>query len=106
MYNDDWMDPEPEEEVEPINPEGDKGPNYLMNAILGPCPICKKVKWWYNDLPLRAFCWGSPDDEHKEVPYKGPPVGTYAYTAWLMAQSGMDPDEADAWKDEMKERDF
>jgi len=38
-----------------------------MNAILGPCPICKKVKWWYNDLPLRAFCWGSPDDEHKEV---------------------------------------
>jgi len=33
-------------------------------------------------------------------------VGTYAYTAWLMAQSGMDPDEADAWKDEMKERDF
>jgi len=55
MYNDDWMDPEPEEEVEPINPEGDKG------------PICKKVKWWYNDLPLRAFCWGSPDDEHKEV---------------------------------------
>jgi len=57
MYNDDWMDPEPEEEVEPINPEGDKGPN----------SICKKVKWWYNDLPLRAFCWGSPDDEHKEV---------------------------------------
>jgi len=47
MYNDDWMDPEPEEEVEPT--------------------ICKKVKWWYNDLPLRAFCWGSPDDEHKEV---------------------------------------
>jgi hypothetical protein len=69
------MDPEPEEEVEPINPEGDKGPNYLPDPDL-------------------------------DGPYKGPPVGTYAYTAWLMAQSGMDPDEADAWKDEMKERDF
>ena len=30
--------------------------------------------------------------------------GTYAYTAWTMAQSGlMTGDEADAWKDEMKE---
>ena len=38
--------------------------------------------------------------------YAGPPVGTHAYTAWIMAQSGMDPDEAVRWKDEMKERDL
>jgi len=49
-----------------------------MNAILGPCPICKKVKWWYNDLPLRAFCWGSPDDEHKEVSRVAPTQRKYA----------------------------
>jgi len=60
-------------EDEPINPEGDRGPNY------------------------------EPDPIHDEE-YKGPPVGTYAYTAWLMARCGiMDGDEADRWKDEMKE---
>lgn len=33
-----------------------------------------------------------------------PPPGTYAYTAWLMASSGMmSGDEADRWKDDMKE---
>jgi hypothetical protein len=42
-----------------------------------------------------------------EPEYAGPPPGTYAYTAWLMAQSGiMDGDEADRWKDEMKEADL
>src|SRR5882672_2969824 len=32
--------------------------------------------------------------------------GTYAYTAWLMASTGMmSGDEADAWKDQMKDGD-
>lgn len=66
-----------EQEAEPINPEGDTGPNYL------------------------------PDPDLDGEAYAGPPVGTYAHTAWLMAQCGiMDGDEADRWKDEMKERDL
>jgi hypothetical protein len=37
---------------------------------------------------------------------KAPPAGTYALTAWLMAQGGDedDGDFWDDWKDEMKER--
>ena len=77
---------------------------------------------WEN-LSTRALCFDSeeaaqaaadadPDgdslmvEEIEAEPYAGPPVGTYAQTAWLMAQSGMDPDEADRWKDEMKEQNF
>ena len=34
----------------------------------------------------------------------GPQPGTYAYTARILAQSGlMTGDEADAWKDQMKD---
>jgi hypothetical protein len=33
-----------------------------------------------------------------------PQPGTYAFTAWMMAKSGMmTGDEADRWKDDMKE---
>jgi hypothetical protein len=44
-----------------------------LDAVLGPCPVCGKKKWWYNDVPLRGFCWGPPpaDDpmgaSHAEV---------------------------------------
>ena len=77
------------------------------------------VQGWEN-LSTRALCYDSeelaqaaadadPDGDSLTVEeieveaYAGPPVGTYAHTAWAMAQSGMDPDEADRWKDEMKE---
>jgi hypothetical protein len=40
----------------------------------------------------------------KETPLPGPQPGTYAYTARILAQSGlMTGDEADRWKDEMKD---
>ncbi len=38
-----------------------------------------------------------------------PPVGTYAFTARLMAETFSDPDDPDfwdRWKDEMKDRDL
>ena len=44
-----------------------------------------------------------------EVPVTEPPVGTYAFTARLMAQAmpvDDDPDFWDRWKDEMKDRDL
>jgi hypothetical protein len=63
-----WIE---DNEPEPLDPEGDRGPNY------------------------------EPDT------YAGPPVGTHAYTAWVMSRCGiMDGDEADRWKDEAKEADL
>ena len=43
-----------------------------MNSItdqlrehMGDCPICGG-KFWYNDFPYKAHCWGSEENEHKE----------------------------------------
>jgi len=33
---------------------------------VGPCPKCGGLAHWYNDVPLRAFCWGGEGKEHKE----------------------------------------
>jgi hypothetical protein len=38
-----------------------------LNKKIGPCPVCGKKAWWYNDIPLKAFCWGSEENEHEEV---------------------------------------
>jgi hypothetical protein len=38
-----------------------------LNEKIGPCPTCGKKTWWYNDIPLKAFCWGSEDNEHQVV---------------------------------------
>jgi hypothetical protein len=44
-----------------------------------------------------------PEDAGVEV-ISGPPVGTYAFTARMMAELGiMSGDEADQWKDAMKD---
>ena len=48
-------------------------------------------------------------EAHKEAmnASDGPLPGTYAYTARLLVECGlMDGDEADAWKDEMKDREL
>lgn len=34
---------------------------------IGPCPKCGDWNWWFNDVPLRAFCWGSEEKPHREV---------------------------------------
>lgn len=37
-----------------------------FDKAVGPCPYCGKTKHWYNDVPLRAFCWGSEENPHRE----------------------------------------
>lgn len=37
------------------------------DVAVGPCPKCgKKEGFWYNDVPLKAFCWGTVEKPHKE----------------------------------------
>lgn len=31
------------------------------------CPKCGKMPTWFNDIPLRAFCWGTTEKEHIEM---------------------------------------
>jgi len=38
-----------------------------LNATVGPCPTCGRTEHWFNDIPLRAFCWGTEDKEHPEM---------------------------------------
>lgn len=40
-------------------------PNDRHFAV-GPCPKCGRLDTWLNDVPLRAFCWGTDDKEHPE----------------------------------------
>lgn len=38
-----------------------------FDKAVGPCPYCgKKGHHWYNDVPLRAFCWGTEKKPHRE----------------------------------------
>lgn len=39
----------------------------LWDKAVGPCPVCGKKKWWYNDVPIAAFCWGTERKPHAEV---------------------------------------
>jgi hypothetical protein len=41
-------------------------PSYRQAGLR--CPLCGREPTWYNDVPLRAFCWGGLDDqpEHRE----------------------------------------
>ena len=38
-----------------------------LNTTVGPCPTCGRTEHWFNDIPLRAFCWGTEDAEHPEM---------------------------------------
>jgi len=38
----------------------------------GPCPYCGRKEHWYNDVPLRAFCWGTEKKPHREWHKKVP----------------------------------
>jgi hypothetical protein len=33
---------------------------------VGRCPICGEYPTWFNDVPLRAFCWGPDGKPHEE----------------------------------------
>lgn len=54
---------------------------------VGRCPTCGRIPTWFNDVPLTAFCWGEPTDEHtemrREVPGLAQPYGRgKKTTAW------------------------
>ena len=34
---------------------------------VGLCPQCQKLPEWFNDVPLRAFCWGTDAKPHDEM---------------------------------------
>jgi endogenous inhibitor of DNA gyrase (YacG/DUF329 family) len=34
------------------------------------CPKCGKKITWFNDIPLKGFCWGTSENEHEEYSVK------------------------------------
>lgn len=42
-------------------------PISIFQKALGKCPVCKKEFDWFNDVPLRGFCWGTDRKPHNEV---------------------------------------
>lgn len=57
---------------------------------VGKCPVCGKVPTWFNDVPLRAFCFGTEDNEHPEasriVPGPAQPYGKVTRSVWKVAK--------------------
>lgn len=37
-----------------------------MSDININCKICGRKITWFNDIPLKAYCWGTENNEHKE----------------------------------------
>jgi len=37
-----------------------------ISEVVGNCPKCGKRITWFNDIPLRGFCWGTEENEHPE----------------------------------------
>jgi hypothetical protein len=37
-----------------------------IGELIDPCPKCGRTINWFNDIPLKGFCWGPPDNEHEE----------------------------------------
>lgn len=35
-------------------------------ASVGKCTICGKQIYWFNNVPLRGYCWGTEEKPHKE----------------------------------------
>lgn len=59
-------------------------------TAVGNCPICNKAPGWFNNVPLRAYCWGQPGAEHNEarriVPSPYQPYGEYNRTRWVISK--------------------
>lgn len=43
-----------------------------IRKAVGNCPKCGKQINWFNDIPLRGFCWGTEENEHKEYSVEVP----------------------------------
>jgi hypothetical protein len=37
-----------------------------QQLAVGPCPYCGQLDNWLNDVPLRAFCWGTENSPHRQ----------------------------------------
>ena len=49
-----------------------------IQRVVPPCPKCGKKVDWANDIPLRAFCWGTEEMPHAEMTALIPrPVNPY-----------------------------
>lgn len=57
---------------------------------VGDCPVCGRTPTWFNDVPLKAFCWGTEDNPHPEarktVPYADQPYGYAGRTRWVVSK--------------------
>ena len=57
---------------------------------VGPCPVCGRIPDWFNDVPLKAFCWGTKENPHPEarktVPYADQPYGYAGRTRWVVTK--------------------
>jgi hypothetical protein len=73
--------------------------NSRQKAV-GKCPICGKHPDWFNDVPLRAFCWGTDKHPHEEmtriVPGVAQPYGLGGKTKWMTATK-FESQLTDAW---------
>jgi hypothetical protein len=79
-------------------------------AHTSPCAFgCDQFPCYEDKCPAcRAAIDASEDarEARKEAMLREPPIGTYAFTARMLVECGiMTGDEADDWKDQMKEHD-
>jgi len=62
-------------------------------ANVGACPVCHQKITWFNDIPLRGFCYGSDEAPHGEasriVTGGAPlqPYGTIPTSRWKVRES-------------------
>jgi hypothetical protein len=46
-----------------------KKPDFFKQwqKAVGRCPLCNRIPMWFNNIPLTAYCWGPPENEHEEA---------------------------------------
>ena len=70
----------------------------VRQKAVGKCPVCHKHPDWFNDVPLRAFCWGTEKRPHNEmsrvVPGKLQPYGNGGKTKWIATELGKPDSDA------------
>lgn len=52
---------------------------------VGSCPVCGRTPTWFNDLPLKAFCWGTDEAPHPEA-RKIVPYADGIKTRWVISK--------------------
>lgn len=64
-----------------------------LQEAVGRCPLCNEYPDWFNDIPLKAFCWGQDNKPHpglrKIVPNPEQPYGIVrSKTRWVKEIDG------------------